>query len=179
MIKKILIVLGIILIALLAFFAWSGLFTGMPIQEETVGPYRLCYQTQQGNYGQTPKTIESVMKIVSEKGITGVDPYGIYYDNPDEVETENLRAEIGILLEPADFEKAALLEGTGLQIKDFPEQLVLKTELPKKSFLSFMIGSMRVYPKFAEQLEAKGMKGTFGIERYSEKRIIYMMGLED
>lgn len=76
------IVIAVILVLLLAFLAYSGLFTSVNIGtgRPPIGEVIVAYKFSTGPYEKSEKLFREFMKIDENRSTVG-----IYYDNPDEV----------------------------------------------------------------------------------------------
>ena len=79
--------------------------TELVIEETSEGPYYLVYQPIEGSYKQVADTYAPILRIVEEKGVRPLNPYVIYYSNPDKVPEEKLKSEAGFVIALADFPK--------------------------------------------------------------------------
>ena len=105
---------------------------------------------------------------------------GLYYDDPVKVKEEQLRSECGFIIEKNDLEKIGALKDGSL-VKDFKKTRCAVGEFPLKSFLSYMIGPSKAYPKLAEFSKEKTFSADFGMEIYDQdkKLIQYCMPLKE
>lgn len=107
--------------------------------------------------------------------------FGIYFDNPKNVEKSKLRSEIGCIVEKRDSSKVLQIE-EGIQVKTFPVNSYLVTEFPYKGKLSVLFSLMKVYPCINKYLKNNGYN-THGsiMEIYDmkNKKIIYRKEIAD
>lgn len=177
--KKIIIIIAVILVAIFALIGYSGLFYSVKIEEKKVGPLTMVLKKHTGSYYKTGavfKEVEAALeKTIGAKNLAGV---GLYYDDPAKVKEELLRSECGVIIEmkKADLEKIDALKD-GFIIKEFKETLCAVGEFPARTFLSYMIGPCRAYPKFAEFEKKKKITSDYSIEIYDmqSKKILYCM----
>ncbi len=110
------------------------------------------------------------LNIATTKGV------GIYYDNPQQVETSKLRSEIGCFLDsPVDSIQMAKISEK-FRIKEIAKGQYLTTEFPNKGMLSIIVGIIKVYPAMTKFMEENGYKDQSPVtEIYDEptKTIIY------
>ncbi|HOD14766.1 MAG TPA: GyrI-like domain-containing protein [Spirochaetota bacterium] len=175
--KKALIITGVLVAALFAFIAYSGLFYSVTITEKEMGPFTMILKKHAGSYYKTGAVFNEVeaalKKNMDTKKLKAV---GLYYDDPDKVKEEELRSECGFIIEKGDMAKIGALE-SGLFIKEFEKTSCAVGEFPLKSFLSYMMGPSKAYPALASYIKGKKISGDFGMEIYDlqSKKIFYCM----
>ncbi len=101
--------------------------------------------------------------------------FGIYYDNPQKVEKEKLRADVGNILENPTPEVLAQLT-PNYNIRTLEKQQYLVTEFPYKNQMSIILGIMRVYPALNRYIRENNLSEEgFVMEIYDVpgKKIIY------
>ena len=105
------------------------------------------------DYKQTPAVSDKVYySLLNDYGIATTKGFGIYYDNPKEVEKSKLRSEIGCIVENLDSVTIDKLSNK-FQIKTQPFKNYITTEFPFKGKLSVMFGIMKVYPALEKYLK--------------------------
>ncbi|HPC43070.1 MAG TPA: GyrI-like domain-containing protein [Spirochaetota bacterium] len=175
--KKVIIVFAVLVAAVLCFMGYSGIFSSVVITEKEIGPFTMVVKKHTGSYYKTGAVFDEVEKAlkksVDTKKLKGV---GLYYDDPAKVKEEQLRSECGFIIEKADLEKLGTVP-EGLIVKDFKKTLCAVGEFPLTTFLSYMIGPARVYPKIEEFGKKKKLTGDFGMELYDHQsgKIVYCM----
>lgn len=89
------------LVGLILFYvSWNvGLFKPVVIEQVTVPKATLVFQKHIGPYHEVGKVFEAVEKQMAEAQKPCFRTFGRYYDNPDQVEAERLRADIGCWFE--------------------------------------------------------------------------------
>jgi effector-binding domain-containing protein len=96
----------------------------MIIELKTVPEHKVAYIYQIGSYEKIFKCLETVIEWINEKNLKIKDPiYGIYYNSPLEVSTEELEWEVGSGFEGKEPEK----EDNEVQIQIIPEHKVVST----------------------------------------------------
>ncbi len=175
--KKVIIILAVLIVAIIAFVGYSGFFHTVTIGEKEIGPFTMILKKHTGSYYKTGAVFDEVnavlKKRIDTKKLKGV---GLYYDDPAKVKEEQLRSECGFIVEKTDLEKIGAVS-ENLIIKDFDKTPCAVAEFPIRTFLSYMIGPSRVYPKMAEYGKKKNLNGDFGVEIYDNqsKTITYCM----
>jgi len=179
--KTILVVVVSLLIVALAYIWYSGAFTDVMVVEKTEGGYKVVGQEFTGSYSKAGRSISEVDKKLKDMGISCSKGFGIYYDDPKTTPQEKCRSFVGNILEENDPDKIPRLNSAGLKIDSIPRSKVVSAEFPAKTFLSYMIGPIKVYPVLSEYIIEKKYKVTYSLEVYNmpENKITYMMLLHD
>ncbi len=177
---KVVIIVGLgVLIILLFVLARLGLFSKNPIVEKKVGPFQLAYVKHMGDYKNVGSKMDSLFwDLTNNYGIETTKGFGLYYDNPSEVATENLRSVAGCILEniaPDDI----------LEIKQkycvakFPESQSVVAEFPYRGKLSILFGMLKTYPRLNAYIQDNGHPNTPIMEVYDQpnEKIEYISSL--
>jgi hypothetical protein len=132
-------------IAVLSFFA--GLFDGIKITNQTVGPYYLVYRTHKGSYSGIQFVMGDVYRYMREKkSMTSENGFVIYYDNPEKIRTDSLRSIAGVITDSSvnveDPYKSGIFQKTEALVGTFPI----------RSFMSYSIGVYKFYPALEKKL---------------------------
>lgn len=163
---------GLLLVA----YAWLGGFTKVNVSEEIQGGETLVFKEVRGDYKKSGKMMDEVYyDLLNNEKIETTMGFGIYYDNPKEVETAELRSDAGCILTEADVDKAENLKEK-YQVKRFPEGKYVVAEFPFRSKMSVMMSIMKVYPALSKFCEEKGYQtDTPVMEIYDvpNKKILY------
>ena len=142
--KIILIGLAILIVALVAFYTYYGGFKKINISVAKAGGEVLIYEKIQGDYKQSAVIMDKIYyALLNKDNIETFKGFGIYYDNPQKVETSKLRAEAGCILEKKDIDKLPMLENK-YTIRTFPEKEYIITAFPYKGKISIFLGIMKV-----------------------------------
>ncbi|MFW5757921.1 MAG: GyrI-like domain-containing protein [Bacteroidota bacterium] len=169
------IVLSLILI-LVAIYAYYGGFSKIDFEVRQGGGETLVYQSLKGDYSQTAMVTDEIYEILlSDYDIETFKGFGIYYDNPAEVTTEELRSDVGCILPEEHADKKPMLESE-FKVETAPYGDFVVTEFPYRGQLSFMVGVMKVYPAMTRFIQQKGLNpNTPVMEIYDipNKKIIY------
>lgn len=179
--KWIIIGVCILVVLLISYLAYSGFFSRVSLEERTMGPYYLVYENLQGDYRGIKEIQDRIYyALLNDHGVETYKGFGIFYDNPKEVPTDQLRSMGGCILEADQLDLIPMLEEQGFQIQRWPEQKCLSTSLPFRGPLSPMAGIIRVYPAMQAWTEQRGMEyqGTLEIADIPEKRLDYLLPLE-
>lgn len=176
---KLKIVLGIFLIVLIGvvvFLAYIGVFSTPKATEMTTGPYTYVYEEFTGDYKKSGPVFDKVYKALENEGIKTTRGIGIYFDDPKEVPADKLRSHCGIIIEKNDLNKIEELEKK-YKVGHIREHDSVVVEFPIKNMLSYMIGPMKCYPVLMKYAQKKGYKMTTSFELYDEpaKKILFVM----
>ncbi len=169
------IIVTILLIVAIVFIYYGG-FNKIPCHIEKQGGEKLVYKQMTGDYAKSAKLMDEIYySLLNDYDIETYKGFGIYYDNPKNVEKSKLRSEIGCIIEDKDSSKLTQIT-EGLSIKTFPERSYIVTEFPGKGKLSIFFGIMKVYPAIEKFVEKNGYKQEGPImEIYDvpNKKIVY------
>lgn len=164
--RWILIILAVLIMALLAFLWYMGVFATVKVTEQKVGPYMLVYEKYVGPYSNTGQILQKVYGALKKEGITTTKGFGIYLNNPNQTSPDKLESEIGCVLENKDLNRVGELKKKKFLVKKWEEQNCLVVELPIRNNLSYMIGPFKAYPELNKALNAKKYKMTGCLELY-------------
>ncbi len=180
--KKILKIIGLIIFVLVLivsiFLIYSGLFSNVEIKEAVMGPYTIVYLDYTGDYSGVGKPMDELYNALLADEIETYQGIGIYYDDPKNTPTDQLRSKIGCILEEKDFPKIEDLKKK-YNIMTFEEKNSLTTEFPFKNQFSIILGIIKVYPAITEYTQKKGYQSGPIMEIYDmpNNKIIYVMNL--
>ncbi len=161
---------------LLILYAWLGGFRKIQFTLQEAGGEVLAYEPHTGEYKNVGKVIDKMYyALLNEEKVECFRGFGIYYDNPQKVEKEKLRSEVGNILENPTPELLELLSGK-YNIKTLEKQKFLVTEFPYKNQFSIFMGIMRVYPAINQYTREQNLSEEgFVMEIYDVpgKKIVY------
>lgn len=154
---------------------YFGILQEIQIHEQEAGPFKVVYETHIGDYSKIAKIQNELYNSLMNDGINTTKGFGIYYDNPKEVEKERLRSEGGIIIDEENYAKISELKGK-YNVKDIPKTKNVVATFPYRNKYSIMIGIFKVYPKLNEYIEEKDYKQSPVMEIYdsSNNRIVYL-----
>jgi hypothetical protein len=150
-------IMGSILIFVVSALVYSGIFTGIKIEEKKLGPYKVVYEDHRGSYSKIAPIMDSVYKKLKSDGIDSTTGIGIYYDNPEEVEDSNLRSRGGCVIQEKDYSSFDMIK-SGYKVIDIPAYKCVTLEFPLKTKLSIIIGVIKGYPKIKKHLDGKNLR---------------------
>ena len=177
----VLIIVLSVFVLLIFVFGFFGGFYKVNIQVNNINGEILVYEDVIGAYNQTKKVIDKIyykllnkFKIETEKG------FGIFYDNPKNVEQSKLRSEVGCIIESIDSEMLEQIK-KHFKVKTLPNEKYLFAEFPFKGFLSIMIGMVKIYQKFGKYISENNYPDGPIMKIYDvpNKKIIYRKFISD
>lgn len=175
-IKKIFIALLVVAAIILGIYAYFGGFTKLNFKVERAGGETIVYKQVVGEYSKSAEMMTSINEdLLNDYGITAMKNVGIYYDDPELIEKDKLRSDIGCIITTTDQTKLEELQKT-FQIKQLPQQDYLITQIPFKGFFSIMIGIFKVYPAMEKYLDKYDLSDDGAITEIYDKEnkvIIY------
>jgi hypothetical protein len=167
---------GIVLVLLTTVYGFFGGFHKVKIQTINTGGKILVYENVTGAYNQASKISNKVYyELLNQYGIETTKGFGIFYDNPKNVEQNKLRSEIGCIVENIDNNTLDKLKAN-FQVKILPNENYLVAEFPFKGFLSIIMGMIKVYPIIGKYITENNFENGPIMEIYDSfvnKRIIY------
>lgn len=175
----IIVVLIILVLTLLGFLSYCGLFAPIDIKAEKP-PFKelqVAYKFCRGSYKNSGALFTEVHSIAPSLKCIGV-----YYDDPNEVEPLRLRYLVGVVLndtdQPAAKEVKEQLEAEGFKTASFPAvDHAVTTVFPFRGSVSVMIAMARVYPKLREYIKEKLLCARPMMEIYEDNRVLFVCPL--
>jgi len=141
-----LIVVVLIVVTMVRF----GWFTKIEIMDETVSPMTLITAFHQGEYAAVGPVMADLYNSASDVGVTSEVGVGIYYDNPDSVSVDSLRALVGMEIADSSLSLVDSISGD-YRIIEVPEMTAKVVHFPYKGQLSILFAIMKVYPELKNQ----------------------------
>lgn len=157
---------GIVFAILLAFISgvaiYVGAFKPVQITEEARDGLRLIFVRHVGPYHKIVPSLEQVENWAKTQGLNCSQTFGEFLDNPQTVDEERLRANVGCILEATETAPTTLAEGFQYDEKDARTYVVARFDGAPS------IGPLKVYPKVNEWAD-KNQKQIIGsvIEIYT------------
>lgn len=175
----IIVVLIFLVLTLLGFLSYCGLFAPIDIKAEKP-PFKelqVAYKFCRGSYKNSGALFTEVHSIAPSLKCIGV-----YYDDPNEVEPLRLRYLVGVVLndtdQPAAKEVKEQLEAEGFKTASFPAvDHAVTTVFPFRGSVSVMIAMARVYPKLREYIKEKLLCARPMMEIYEDNRVLFVCPL--
>jgi hypothetical protein len=174
-IKMVIIILLGIVVLFLAGYTYFGGFKTISFYVTDAGGEILAYEELKGDYKHTKDVTNRIyylllndLKIQTYKG------FGLYYGDPKSVPVNELRSDVGCIVEDVDSTKIELIS-QHFKVKTCPKGKYIITEFPNKGFISIIIGIMKVYPAFNNYVKENSYKNGPIMEIYDtpNKKIIY------
>ncbi|MEI7941580.1 MAG: hypothetical protein WCH76_00230 [Candidatus Riflemargulisbacteria bacterium] len=167
--------IGLIVVVLL-FLVYMGMFSKLNVQEKEMGPYTMAFEKVIGPYSKTKVAFDNVYNKLKEKGFATTKGIGIYYDDPAKVPANELRSDCGSIIGDTDFIRLIELQGV-VEVQTIAASKALVVEMPIRNVMSYMFGPMKAYPaiiKYAKEM--KVLLGDVSYEIYDmpNKKIYYV-----
>ncbi len=169
------IIFAVLILSVVTFVGYMGMFSTVTISEKEMGPYLYAFKKNIGPYSGTAGVFDSVNNTLTSNGVISETGIGVYFDNPSEVDASKLRSDCGSIIKEEDLVKVKGIKD--LSISTIPEMLYITAEFPIKNGLSYMFGPMKIYPAMTVHMNKNRYKPAPGIEIYDIKKekIIYIM----
>jgi effector-binding domain-containing protein len=178
--KIILLVILALVSVLILMYAYYGGFNKVKFQISEQGGETVVYKEMIGDYNKSGFLMDTIHKmLLTDDKLDLQTGFGIYYDNPQEIEKNKLRADVGYFINDVDSAKLAELQAKYM-IKTLPRGKYLYTEIPFKGKLSIFIGIMKVYPAMANYFKEQNVDECGAITEIYDtqhKKIIYRKAL--
>lgn len=151
--KILLSILGVIIVIVLGFSYYLGAFKSVEIVEGEVEPMIIMYKPVVGEYSQSADVMDEMYYKLEEFGVSPTQGVGIYFDNPQMVETEKLRSVVGNIITEDMY---ATLRDSNADVLNEYEIAVLGNrdaylaEFPFRNQFSVIVAIMKVYPEINE-----------------------------
>lgn len=99
MLKIIAVIVVALVIALVGFAFYLGLFNPVSIEKAIAGPNKIACLDHIGPYKDIVKKIQNVKMLLDGQKITPISACGVYYDDPKSTPSDKLRSKGGYLVE--------------------------------------------------------------------------------
>lgn len=171
--KKFLLIVLALALALVGYLTTQGLFRSVDVQQGEQGGFILLGKDHVGPYSEVGQVYEEFYALYPEGDFAG-----IYYDDPDEVSSDSLRAFVGI--------KVSAAEGLD-QIAQHPTMRLLSVDRRPAHYIDWkasagsmaaiLIGTMKCYPALGEACTTTGWSGqeVLAYEEYTDNGIRFVM----
>ncbi len=170
--------IGVIVVLLLIYFAYSGFFRTVTVAEKQTGNCYLVGVARQGDYKDTQKIQDSLLRELLKLKMECFETFGIFYDNPQIIAPQLCQSFVGCVINSDD-----TLIINELRTKSFMvEKQDLKTrivaEFPYRNKMSVYAGVFKVYPKLLEFAKNKNYYAAPIMEVYNSKNQIITYSME-
>ena len=151
--KRFFIILALILVIFLGTLTYLGGFKKMTVDEVNMNQFFYMYKTHKGSYRKIGKLFKELNELKKSKKLNSNNFIGVYYDDPNEIPEEQLRAEAGISLlknEYDEFQKNP--EFDKFQFRIIPPADYVHTTFKYSNTLGMILAIMKAYPALTEYL---------------------------
>ncbi len=172
--KKVLIIIGFLVIAVFTYLCIEGLLTDVVVTEQAMPGYSVMGFEHVGPYEKIGDAFQRIEAVAKENGVA-VNMIGIYYDDPKTVAKDSLRALAGLIVNSIDSMKLSGV--TGMTSLTIPAGDAVVCDFATKSAASMIIGAMKCYPKLTDYaVQAKRAESIRHVyEVYGEGSTKYVM----
>jgi len=173
-------VVGVLLfLTIFIYLVFSGLLYSVTVStsDTKYGPITFAYKTHTGPYKNVGEIFTESFCLVPDR-----EQLGIYYDDPEGVSPDQLRAAVGPILaiggdkaDPSEMEKVIK---EGFKICHLPKAgFVVTASFPFKTTLSIFLAIYKVYPKLRDYISQRNLCAYPALEVYTDSEIIFIMPL--
>ena len=169
------IIITAILVIAVAIYTYLGGFSNLNIRTENIGGEAVVYKEITGNYNNlTPVTDEIYYYLLNELNIETYKGFGIFYDNPQQVEKDKLRADAGCIIEAKDIDCLKSIDSK-YKFKTLPIEKSVVAELPYRGNISILFGFIKVFPAIDKYRKEHNLNDgpLMSIADVPNKKIIY------
>lgn len=153
------IVVAIVIFVVVGMFTMGG-FQKVTVTSEEAGPIKIVYLEHKGPFHKIGDKFNQVKSYLDASKNTFTDAVGEYYDDPAKVKQEDLRSNIGFIVDK-DYKDSA-----PYKFKSIPKQLYASVAFKG----SPAIGPIKVYPAMNKWIKDNGYEGCGpGLEIYKMK----------
>ncbi len=168
LIGTIALVIAVIVIISLIALSRYGLFASVNISEKNTGPYLLVYKKHIGDYKNVgPIMDELYLDLKNSYEIETTKGFGLYYDNPQEIDKDKLRSIVGCIVEGKSVNDLIKVSNN-YGVKEYPSSKSVVAEFPYNGKISIIIGIFKVYPKLGAYIKEKKYAQTPIMELYDQ-----------
>lgn len=165
----------IVLFTVVAIYAYLGGFANLNIRTENAGGETIVYKETIGDYNNlSPITNEIYYYLLNDLKIQTYKGFGIFYDDPQQTEKSQLRADAGCIIEDKD---RMQLKGVDdkYKMKTLPITKTILAEFPYKGSVSILLGYLKVFPALKKYMRKHGLNDgpLMAILDVPNKKIIY------
>ena len=176
--KKVLIILGLVVVFILIYLAYSGLFSNVEITEGELGPYTFIGKEYVGDYRYAGDKLDSIVLDLQNRKIEFDKTFGIYRDNPEKVAKDSLRYMVGCIVPEKSYEKLPELERDGYIKQKMGITPSVIVEFPLRTKVSFLMAVIKAYPALNEYFRKKGYSEVPALEIYDKDKILISMEIK-
>ncbi len=152
--KKLGIIFSILILSLGILWSYLGGFTKMVVDEQELGPFYYMYKSHKGSYKKLGPLFQEMYALSKKIKFDTNKKIGVYYDDPEKIPAEQLRAEVGISLSPKEFETNKKDSNFDkFQFREIPKANYAHTTFPFKNHLSIYVALSKAYPALEKYLK--------------------------
>ncbi len=170
----------LVVTVLLIYLSRYGLFASVNITEKSIGPYLLVYEKHVGDYKNVGPIMDKLYYDLKDNyNIETTKGFGLYYDNPQDVDKDKLRSIVGCIVESKSVKELNIL-GNKYGVKEFPSSESVVAEFPYKGKISIILGIFKVYPKLSKYINEHKYAQTPIMELYDQpnEKIEYISAID-
>ena len=174
------IIVGVLLFStIFIYLVFSGLLYSVTVStsDTKYGPITFAYKTHTGPYKNVGEIFTESFCLVPDR-----EQLGIYYDDPEGVSPDQLRAAVGPILaigsDKADPNEMEKVIKEGFKIAHLPKAgFVVTASFPFRTTLSIFLAIYKVYPKLRDYISQRNLCAYPALEVYTDSEIIFLMPL--
>lgn len=175
--KKILIIVIVLLVAILGFLSYEGIWATANIEKGAEGGYVMMGIEHRGAYYKIGDALKKLQDEVKAAGIENPKFAGIYYDNPDEVAEDSLRSFAAVIISNTP-DSAKLMAMKNYKVVEVEKGNALICDMRTPDMISTIIAVYKAYPAFSEYFkshpeEAKTIKYTYELYKEGSTRFVF------
>ena len=163
----------------LGYTYYSGFWSSIKVStsETEYGPLTLAYKTSVGPYKNAGEFFTESFCLLPDR-----EQLGIYYDDPEGMQADQLRCAVGPVLakgteKPVPEEMEKMIKN-GFKIAHFPKpSYVVTASFPFTTTLSIFLAIYKVYPRLRDYIAQRNLCAYPAMEVYTDSSIIFMMPL--
>lgn len=177
--KVTVIIISVVFITLLLVISRYGLFASVSVSEKVVGPYMLIYKKHVGDYKEVGPIIGDLCNdLKNNYSLAPTKGFGLYYDDPRQVDKALLRSIVGCVVEGKTREDLSKVNSK-YGVREYPSSNSVVVEFPYKGMMSIFIGIMKVYPALGAYIKEHRYNPTPIMELYDiqNERIEYIASM--
>jgi hypothetical protein len=168
------VLLALLIILIIASMVKYGYFTKIVVNDETIPAMNIIAVPHTGPYQNVGPAMGKLYAATQEAKLEGKVGIGIYYDNPQDVPADSLRALVGQILAEEDSLKLDSVKTEFTRVS-IPEMSAKVVHFPYKGQLSIIFAVMRVYPALAKMSDLSISTATIEMYDIQGKEIRFII----
>lgn len=174
--KIFILIIVFLVLAIACLYGYYGGFMKLSYQVSIVGGETIVFEKVKGDYRQSREVTDRIYySLIDDFEIETYKGFGIYYDKPGSVKTEDLKSEVGCIIEEQDISNLDGVKGK-FKVKELDKEKSFVIEFPFKGRLSSFLGVIKVYPyldKVSKRQNSNSNSPVMEIWDIPNKKIIY------